>query len=151
LPRSACFSCLLTNDPPALARAAERAIDRAAENGHVVVLTDIVLAELIYVLTTVYGLSRGEIRNLVRETLDVPAVETTDPDLLEDAVNIWRADKRLDFADAYLAALARATYDTAVLSFDRDFDRIEGSRRLDPRTFNNPELNHDAVRIPRPK
>jgi predicted nucleic acid-binding protein len=67
----------------------------------------------------------------VRHILDLPGVEVADAILLADALRLWQ-DGSLDFADAYLGACARGTRSSGVLSFDRDFDRIPGVRRIDP-------------------
>ena len=123
---------ILTDDPPAQARAAARALDSAADRGTRVIVTDIVVAELAYVLTTGYGVAREEAARLLRSVLSLPAVEVTDQVMLAEAIDIW-TDHPLDFADAYLAALGRGTLDMGVLSFDRDHDRIPGVTRVDPR------------------
>ena len=63
--------------------------------------------------------------------LDLPGVEVMDEVALRHAVDLW-AQGRLDFADAYLAALAGRVSDSGVLSFDRDFDRVPGVTRVGP-------------------
>lgn len=125
---------LFTNDPPRQALAVERAFDNAREAEVAIVVTDVVMAELAYVLTGPYGLSPAEAGERILAILDLPGIEVADESVLRDTVAIWTS-RSLDFTDAYLAALARSTKETGILSFDRDFDRTEGVLRVDPVRF----------------
>jgi predicted nucleic-acid-binding protein len=91
---------------------------------------DVVVAELAYVLTSVYELGVAEAAGLLGRILDLPGVEVADKPLLRDALLLWD-QTRLDFTDAYLAALGRGVEGAGVLSFDRGFDRAEGVVRID--------------------
>lgn len=121
----------LTGEPPDQSRAALRALERAAEGRFTLVLPDLIVAELAYVLTTGSGLDAREAADHLRRVLDLPGIVTMDEAVLRDALSVW-AEGRLDFADAYLAALARRFEDAGVLSFDRDLDRVPGVRRVPP-------------------
>lgn len=124
----------LTDDPPIQARAVERVLDGAREGRVTLIVPDLVVAELAYVLTSVYRLSNDDAGERITELLSLPGVEVADSDLLRDVVSIWRLG-HLDFTDAYLAGLARATKDIGLLSFDKDFDTITGAQRTDPRAL----------------
>jgi predicted nucleic acid-binding protein len=52
-------------------------------------------------------------------------------DLLVEALSLYQG-KNLDFADAFLAAVALRRGPQAVYSFDQDFNRIPGVTRLEP-------------------
>lgn len=123
---------LLADDPPGHAEAAQRVLEVAGDGRFAVVVTDVVLAEIAYVLTGAYGRSRKEAASLMRGILELPGVEVADPSLTRETLDLWSSAK-MDFADAYLAALGRTTRGTGVLSFDRGLDKIEGLRRVDPR------------------
>lgn len=125
------FVRILTGDPPAQARQAADALERAARDGTVIMLTDVVVAELAYVLTSVYSLTVSDAASRIGTIIELPAVRILDEQVMTETLGIWRLGE-LDFADAYLAALGRSTRDSAVLSFDRDYDRIPGVSRVDP-------------------
>lgn len=125
------FVRILTGDPPVQARQAADALQRAASKGLTVILTDVVVAELAYVLTSVYALSVSDAATRISTIIELPGIRVVDEFVLAEALGIWRQGG-LDFADAYLAALARNTRDSGVLSFDRDYDRIAGLSRIDP-------------------
>lgn len=120
----------LTDDPPDQAEAATTALD----SGDPIVLTDVVVAELCYVLTSFYRLSVAETADRISRMLAIPSIQVSDENVLLDALNLW-ATHGIGFPDAYLAALDRASDRTAVLSFDRDFDKIEGVERVDPAQY----------------
>jgi len=122
---------LLTGEPASQADAAQAALDAAGEGPAPLILNDVVVAELAYVLTEVYELTNAEAAALIARLLDLPGVQVLDEQVLREALGIWES-VRLDFADAYLAALARSVRDAGVLSFDRDFDRVPGVRRTEP-------------------
>ncbi len=115
----------LTGEPPAQARRAT-----ALLAGDELVLSDLVLAELVYVLESYYERPRDEVANAARALLALPSV-TSDHELLLRAVELYEAE-RLDFADAYLCAAAEISGIGMVASFDRRIDRVASVRRLEP-------------------
>lgn len=94
-------------------------------------LADLVLAECVYVLESIYGVSRARIAEMMRTTLAVPSIAVVNAALLLRALEIYELD-RLDFAEAYLIANAEATGIRRILSFDRAIDRVESVTRVEP-------------------
>lgn len=117
----------LTGDPPGQARRAT-ALLRAR---HDLILTDLVLAEMVYVLESFYERPRPEISQMSRALLALPSIAVVDHDLLLRALELYEA-VRLDFAEAYLAALAELSDVNQVASFDRQIDRVETIKRVVP-------------------
>jgi predicted nucleic-acid-binding protein len=81
-------------------------------------LTDLVLAECVYVLESFCELGRERVALLMRSALALPSVSALDKPLLLRALEAYELD-RLDFAEAYLLACAEATGVGKILSFDR--------------------------------
>lgn len=123
---------LLTDDPPAQASAVEAALEAAAAGEFVLLVPDVVVAELAYVLTLGYGFDVDHAAYLAAGVLELPGVAVADEPLLRDAIGLW-GEGNADFADAYLAALARRVVNSGVLSFDRDLDAFPEVIRIDPR------------------
>ncbi|MGZ4210297.1 MAG: PIN domain-containing protein [Actinomycetota bacterium] len=117
----------LTGDPPGQARRAT-ALLRAR---HELILTDLVLAEMVYVLESFYERPRTEISEMARALLALPSIAVVDHDLLLRAIELYEAI-RLDYAEAYLAALAELSDVRQVASFDRQIDRVKTIKRLEP-------------------
>lgn len=94
-------------------------------------LTDLVLAECVYVLESYYEVERQRVAELMRSAVAFPSIETVDTPVLLRALEIYELD-RLDLAEAYLVAQAEATGVREVLSFDRSIDRIKTIARREP-------------------
>jgi predicted nucleic acid-binding protein len=117
----------LTGEPPFQAKRATAFL----RSSHELILTDLVLAEMVYVLESFYKVARAEIARMARALLALPSIETGDYDLLLRAVEIYEV-LRLDFAEAYLSALAELSGVKRLASFDRDIDRVESIERIEP-------------------
>jgi predicted nucleic-acid-binding protein len=117
----------LTGDPPLQASRATAFL----RGSHELILTDLVLAEMVYVLESFYEVSRTDIATMARALLALPSIVAGDHDLLLRAVEIYEVD-RLDFAEAYLVALAEMSDVKRVASFDRQIDRVKSVQRVEP-------------------
>jgi predicted nucleic acid-binding protein len=93
-------------------------------------LPDLIVAELVYVLESTYGRPRSEVAALVRAIIAFEPVETTDERVLMRAVELYET-QRLDFAEAFLAALAE-TGDGRIASFDKGLGRVPTVTRVEP-------------------
>ncbi len=94
-------------------------------------LTDLVVAETVYVLESFYEASRGVVAEAVRALIAFESVICVDPSLLLRAAEVYEVD-RLDFAEAYLVACAETTGVGRVASFDRSISRVNTVARVEP-------------------
>ncbi len=116
----------MTGDPPAQARRATALLASSAE----LILVDLVIAEFVYVLESFYELPRSRIAETVRALIALPSIAVTEHDLLLRTVELYE-DRRLDFAEAYLAAAAELTSVDHVASFDRTLARVDTIERIE--------------------
>jgi predicted nucleic acid-binding protein len=116
----------LTGDPPAQARRATAFLAGDDE----LILTDLIVAELVYVLESYYEQPRNEVAQAVRSLLALPAV-ASDHELLLRAIELYESE-HLDFVDAYLCAASEISGIGMVASFDRRIDRVTSIRRFEP-------------------
>ena len=93
----------------------------------VLLLTDLVLAECVYVLESFYEVERPRVAELMRSAIALSTIQTVDPATLLRALEVYELD-RLDFAEAYLVAQAEATGVEEILSFDQSIDGSRPSR-----------------------
>lgn len=117
----------LTGDPPGMAARATAFLTAGQE----LLLTDLVVAETVYVLESFYEAPRVQVAESMRSLLAFRSMVTVDPALLLRALEVYEVD-RLDFAEAYLVACAEATGVNAVASFDKSIDRVTTVRRVEP-------------------
>ena len=115
----------LTGDPPSQARRATAFLRSENE----LILTDLVLAEMVYVLESFYGTSKTEIAGMARALLALPSIAVVDHDPLLRALEFYET-VRLDFAEAYLVALSELA-DVQIASFDRQIDRVKTVKRVE--------------------
>ena len=109
----------LTGDPPDLAERAARVID--GEEG--LQITDVVLAETAYVLTSVYHISRSVVVDhliafMQKENL---APFALDKGVVLQALLLCKPSGRVSFADAMVWAAARSSGSQVVYSLDERF------------------------------
>ena len=117
----------LTGDPPELAARATAYLRTESE----LLLTDLVIAETVYVLESFYEAPRDQVADAVRSLLAFESVVSVDPALVLRALEVYEID-RIDFAEAYLVACAESTTVVTIASFDRSLDRVDTIRRLEP-------------------
>ncbi|HUF84470.1 MAG TPA: type II toxin-antitoxin system VapC family toxin [Acidimicrobiia bacterium] len=117
----------LTGDPPETAARATRLL--ATERD--LLVTDLVVAETVYVLESFYEAPRDQLAEAMRSLFAFDSVVVVDPALLLRAIEVYETD-RLDFAEAYLVANAESTEVGRVASFDQAIDRIDTVERVEP-------------------
>jgi predicted nucleic acid-binding protein len=100
-------------------------------SGERLLLADLILAETVYALESFYEVERSRVALLMRSALALPSIETVDAALLLRALEVYETD-RVDFAEAYLVALAEASGVGEIASFDRSIDTIGSITRGEP-------------------
>ena len=117
----------LTGDPPAQARLATRYLEQADE----LLLSDLILAEVAYVLQSFYEVDRPEVAEALRAILASRAIRVVDSALLMRTIELYELH-RLGFADAYIVASAERSGVGVVASFDRGLDKVTTVVREEP-------------------
>jgi predicted nucleic acid-binding protein len=117
----------LTADPPQLATRATRFLATGAQ----LLVTDLVIAETVYILESFYEAPRSQVAESLRSLIAFTSVTCVDPAILLRALEVYEVD-RLDFAEAYLVACAESTDVRRIASFDRAIDRVKTVERVEP-------------------
>jgi predicted nucleic acid-binding protein len=117
----------LTGDPPDMAARATAYLRSESD----LLFTDLVVAEMVYVLESFYETPRGVVAEAVRSLVALESVVCVDHALLLRGIEVYEMD-RVDFADAYLVASAESTGVGRLASFDRSLDRISSVQRVEP-------------------
>jgi len=113
----------LTQDDPAQAARATRAIEDAADRGEPLFISGVVLCELVWVLESVYGYKRKEVADVVERILRTTQFDFDHKDQLWQAWQDYRAGKG-DFADYLIGRLGQVAGCEETLTFD---GALEGS------------------------
>ncbi len=122
----------LTDDPPEMAEQAAEVID--GENN--LQLTDVVIAETAYVLTSVYRVSRETVVDFLIAFLNKQNISPfqLDKGVVLEALLLCRPSARVSFADAMVWAAARSALGSSIIyTFDERFPRegVDVRRGLD--------------------
>jgi predicted nucleic-acid-binding protein len=125
------FIRYLTADIPEKAEACETLFKRAISGKGKLFTTDLVIAEIIWVLESYYELEKSDIREKVEKILNTPNLLCPQKDLILGALNLYTKNN-IDYIDAFNALMLREKGIEELYSYDPHFDRIDGLIRLEP-------------------
>jgi len=115
---------LITRDDPRQVKPAEEFVAKGAWVSHLVV------AEMSWVLDSVYGRTREDIIKAIAMLLDHKHLVIQDPDVVEAAREKFRKNKGVSFSDLLILEIARKNGHVPLGSFDRELAKIDGTQRL---------------------
>ena len=116
----------VTRDQENLARRAVALFERLQRGAANVTLPEAVLSETVYVLSSknLYNMSRDAVRSQLVALLNMPGVHVLSRQTCLRTLDIFVDYPSLSFVDALCVAYAEEEPGGVVLSFDRDFRRV---------------------------
>lgn len=117
----------LTEDDKPKAAAVEKLLKTSTKP---LVLPDVAIAEIVWVLASVYGQSREEIISQLGALISLSSIKVN-LKVISQALLIFR-DEKLGWIDAYLVALIQTGKHQAIYSYDQYLDKIPGITRREP-------------------
>lgn len=93
--------------------------------------SELVVFETVYVLQSVYRMSKSEIATVLLPIIVLPNLKIRNKARLHKALD-WYVRYNLSFVDAYLAVMTQQQRLPALVSFDRNYDRVPGIPRVEP-------------------
>jgi predicted nucleic-acid-binding protein len=115
---------LIARDDANQVRVADDFVSKGAWISH------LVLAETVWVLDSVYGLSREKLTIAVEMLLNHRELTLQDSDVVAEALDNYRKRTAVDFSDCLVLSIARKAGHIPIGTFDRDFAKMEGVQRL---------------------
>ena len=126
------FIRFLTNDDEEKANRVALLLHEAAEGNVQLVTTEMVLAEVVWVLESAYKVERSWVAALLLGILATPGLEVINSSLVARAIELYKA-KGIDFVDGYVAATMERRGIEDIYSFDRKhLDALDGVSRQEP-------------------
>lgn len=116
----------LVNDDPKKAFKVENLLK---DKNNTNFLLDIVVAEIIWVLSSYYELNKAEIIEKILALINVESI-VCNRTVLNRALSIWDKNN-ISFIDAYIAAFAEIE-ECPVYSYDKKFSQIKNINRKEP-------------------
>jgi predicted nucleic-acid-binding protein len=120
---------LVLHDDETQAKAAERFVVRARREQTHLFVADVVLCELVWVLTRRAGLGRSDIAAALEQLLKTELIVVADPAIVTRALGAYSEGKG-DFADYLIREQALAASATEVVTFDRLLKNEDGFRLI---------------------
>jgi len=96
-------------------------------------VSQLVLLEFVWVLTSVYGLGRAEVGNAVDILVNHAHLTVEESETVVAALGQFRSAAGAAFSDCLLLEAARKAGHLPLGTFDRDLARLSGAEQLDPR------------------
>jgi uncharacterized protein len=126
------FLRFLVNDVPSQADACEEIFRKAVAGEEVLYTTDMVIAEIVWVLESYYELSRTEVRSKVEKILNTPNLNCDNKGILVHALTLYDG-RGIDYIDAYNACFIKMKGIDEIYSYDKHYDRLDWLKRIEPR------------------
>jgi predicted nucleic-acid-binding protein len=125
------FIRFLVNDIPQKADACEKIFKNAVAKKETLFTTEMVIAEIIWVLESYYELPQQEVQEKVEKILNTPNLICPNKDLILNALTIY-GEKNIDYIDAYNALILKNKGIKELYSYDKHYDRMDWLIRLEP-------------------
>jgi len=116
----------LTNDDVAKANQFRKFL----ESGRKGELVDVTVAEVYWTLKSLYQYPKLKILESLELLIDLRQIKCNRK-ILFNVIDVLRI-KNVSFVDAYTAVCAKMKYKGKVMSFDKDYDKIKGVKRVEP-------------------
>ena len=118
----------LVNDVPDQADRVEKLLGKAPINS--LVLPDLIIAEMIYVLLSVYELSKDQVVEKISTILAFPAIDA-DINQWRDTLALYR-DSNVSIIDAFALVYTRRSKFDGLYSFDKGLQKLDKQIVLHP-------------------
>lgn len=115
----------LTNDDPKKSKRFAKFL-QSGQKGQI---TDVTFAEVYWTCISFYKLDREKVILILESLMNKSAI-LSNVSVLSRMIDILR-DHAISFIDAYESATSLLS-DKTILSFDRDFDKVSGIKRVEP-------------------
>ena len=121
----------LTGDDPEKYEKCRDIFKRALEKKIVLLTSDMVIAELTWTLSSFYKVPKEEIIEKITIIINTPNLKIPNKKLISETLILF-SQKNIDYIDAYNAVFMKHMSCTQIFSYDKDFDRIEDIKRMEP-------------------
>ncbi len=123
----------LTRDDPEKAENCYRLFQKAKTGEIKLMTSEAIITEVIYVLSSenLYNLSRNEIQLLLTPIITLKGLKLSQKKLYLRALEVY-ALKNIDFEDALSFAYMENRKIKKIYSYDKDFDKLDGIKRIEP-------------------
>ena len=120
-----------TKDDPEKAERCKELLAKGKEGKIDLFISDMVFAELVWVLEKVYLFHREKIKGCLEAILGTENLRFGNKNVLEETIFLYEK-YNIDFIDAYHSAFMRQKGFSSIYSYDTDFDKLSEIERREP-------------------
>lgn len=121
----------LTKDHKHKAEKCRKLFEYAVKGKVDLFISDLTIAEVVWVLEKAYKCSKADIREKVEAILNTPKLIFQNKDIVAESIILYDIHN-IDFIDTYHAVLMSKRNIKEIYSYDTDFDIFEGIIRKEP-------------------
>lgn len=120
-----------TNDDEKKAQKVLKLLKEIRDKGKIALISPIVVFEVIFTLESFYKVDRREIQESLLPILSLRNLKLDNKEIYIYAIDIYTS-KNISFADAFNVAFALEKNIKEIYSYDKDFDKFKGIKRIEP-------------------
>ena len=124
------FVRFLLNDDGKLSPLAREIIIGCEQEKYSLTIIPALVLEIVWLLNSFYKLPKQETIIKLETLAGLNNLNIIDKEIIANTIAIYK-EKNVDFLDAFFAASMEALKIKEIFSFDRDFDKIRGLKRLE--------------------
>ncbi len=125
------FIRYFTRDDEKKAQKVLALLKRVEKNEEKIITSSFVIFETIFTLESFYKVQKKEIKELMLPILNLKGLKFLNKGIYLQALDIY-AKENISFTDAFNAAFILERGIKEIYSYDKDFDKIEGIKRIIP-------------------
>jgi predicted nucleic-acid-binding protein len=111
---------------------ASRLIAHIADQALVAYISETVIFEVVFTMTSTYSVPRSLSRELITALLGMPNLVLATKEDMVEALRLWVEESPLSFADCYHLVRTKSLGLTEIYSFDKKLGRYPGVTRVEP-------------------
>jgi predicted nucleic acid-binding protein len=120
------------HDQPEQSRRATALIEAIERGDRAVRLADTVIFETVFTLEKTYRAKRADIRDALLPIINLPGAVLPGKRVYIEVFALWADNAGLSFADCYHLCLTKQLGLSAIITFDRKMNRLDGIAREEP-------------------
>jgi len=125
------FLRYLTKDDPSTYDKCREIFKKGIDGKIALATSGMVIAELIWTLLSYYRVPKANAIEKVSIIVTTESLHIPEKDIIAEALVLY-SRKNVDYIDAYNAVFMKYHGVDEIYSYDRDFDAIEGIKRVEP-------------------
>ncbi|MEA2015323.1 MAG: PIN domain-containing protein [Actinomycetota bacterium] len=123
------FIRFFTGEPADQAEESRKFLNKVSDEEYELFICDLVIAEIIYVLESVYNLEKTEVVEKIFAIAEINNTVIENRRVVLKALDFYE-EKNIDFIDAYIAGHMAKNNCSKIFSFDSDFKRIDFIKKI---------------------